>query len=257
MKTIVFVKLGGSVITDKSVPCTARPENIDALAKEFSQLWQETKEHTIYILGNGAGSFGHLPVKEYRLREGFATERQQFGYAKVHHEVMRLNHMVIEALQKYNVPATSVMMNAGVIAQSGEITLPEINPVEKMLDNGLVPCVFGDVVIDDVTGISIISTERWFEILLQNVNIRKRTKRMLFVMDKPGVLDADGNVIETITQDNVQEILKSISNNDETDVTGGVVHKINTARNFLKHNIQTVISSHVKYLQYNYTQISS
>ena len=64
-----FLKLGGSLITDKSQPYTARLEVIDRLAQEILQARQENPG-LLLLLGHGSGSFGHTPAHQYKYPPG-------------------------------------------------------------------------------------------------------------------------------------------------------------------------------------------
>ena len=52
-----LIKLGGSIITDKSKKYTYKKEIVDRLSSELKKANKE------YILVHGAGSFGHILAK--------------------------------------------------------------------------------------------------------------------------------------------------------------------------------------------------
>ena len=68
----VVIKLGGSVITDKSAAFKANYRSMNAIATELAKVRDRL------ILLNGAGSFGHIPVKQYGLDKGFSREDKEF-----------------------------------------------------------------------------------------------------------------------------------------------------------------------------------
>jgi isopentenyl phosphate kinase len=73
MPETIFLKLGGSLITNKDQAHTALIDQIDAIGKQIKQYCQENPENRL-LLGHGSGSFGHvaarnsIPGKEYFLR---------------------------------------------------------------------------------------------------------------------------------------------------------------------------------------------
>ena len=70
MKELVFLKLGGSLITDKMKPYTPLLEVIDDLARQIAASLQTDRNLRI-VIGHGAGSFGHVAASEYKTRDGF------------------------------------------------------------------------------------------------------------------------------------------------------------------------------------------
>jgi isopentenyl phosphate kinase len=63
MGEIVFLKLGGSLIKDKTQPYTSRPEMLAQVAGEI-QSAKSDKADLRLVLGHGSGSFGHYAAKE-------------------------------------------------------------------------------------------------------------------------------------------------------------------------------------------------
>ena len=64
MGGVVVVKLGGGLITHKDKLCTVNSDVLESLAKQLS------KSSKRLVIIHGAGSFGHLKAREYRLAEG-------------------------------------------------------------------------------------------------------------------------------------------------------------------------------------------
>ena len=107
MQELVFLKLGGSLITDKTKPFTPRLDVMDDLALQISTALQ-THPDLRLILGHGAGSFGHVPASEYHTRDGLppqesplthrdrdATEDNYWkGFAEVWYQAEMLNRFL-------------------------------------------------------------------------------------------------------------------------------------------------------------------
>ena len=64
-----FLKLGGSLITDKDTAHTPRIDVIDRIAGEIKKYLVEHPQDSL-LLGHGSGSFGHVPAAKYGTREG-------------------------------------------------------------------------------------------------------------------------------------------------------------------------------------------
>jgi isopentenyl phosphate kinase len=63
MTKLQFVKLGGSLITHKRTPRTARRDVIARLATEIKSVCAEVSDLR-FVLGHGSGSFAHVPAKK-------------------------------------------------------------------------------------------------------------------------------------------------------------------------------------------------
>ena len=68
-KEIVFLKLGGSLITDKDKPYTPRLDKLANLSLEIKTVLDSIPE-LVLILGHGSGSFGHIAAKKHGTRDG-------------------------------------------------------------------------------------------------------------------------------------------------------------------------------------------
>ena len=66
---ITFLKLGGSLITEKDKAHHARQATIRRLGMEIREAMEERPDLQI-ILGHGSGSFGHIPAHKFKTRDG-------------------------------------------------------------------------------------------------------------------------------------------------------------------------------------------
>ena len=104
MTDLIFLKLGGSLITYKNIPRTARSEVIARLAGEIHAI-KESDGDVGLILGHGSGSFGHVSAKKYGTRQGVNTTVEWGGFAEVWFQAATLNRILIEALISVGLPA--------------------------------------------------------------------------------------------------------------------------------------------------------
>ena len=70
-----IIKLGGSVITDKSKESFFKREVMNNLSKEIK------KANKKCIIIHGAGSFGHILAKKYKLNKGLIENNQLKGFS--------------------------------------------------------------------------------------------------------------------------------------------------------------------------------
>jgi isopentenyl phosphate kinase len=227
MNELVFVKLGGSVITDKTEPETARPETIARLAGEVASALT-ARSGLRLVLGHGSGSFGHLVAQRYGTRGGVHSEADWQGFAEVAAVAARLGRIVTDACLAAGVPVWSLQPSASARCRGRELVSLEIAPVERALAQRLVPLLYGDVALDELQGGTIISTEQIFVYLARHLH----PARMILVGEVDGVFEGDpvreplaGRVPE-ITAENWGRVRTVLGGSHGWDVTGGMLSKI-------------------------------
>ncbi len=218
---LVFLKLGGSLITDKARPYTPRQDVIQRLAEEIRQALQ-AKPTLQLLIGHGSGSFGHRAAARYGTRQGVRSARQWRGFAAVAAAAARLNRIVTDTLLEADVPILSLQPSASARCHDGCVIHLESHPIQEALQQGLVPLIYGDVALDDVRGGTIASTEDLFAYLAGVL----RPKRILLAGAARGVLDAEGNVVPLITPTAFPGLRPLLKGAQETDVTGGMADKV-------------------------------
>jgi isopentenyl phosphate kinase len=232
---LVFVKLGGSVITDKHQPETERPEVIARLAHEVARALARRPDLQL-VLGHGSGSFGHSVARHYGTRQGVRGRAQWQGFAKVAGVAALLNRIVTEHFLEAGVAVWSLQPSASAWCKAGDLVHLATTPIEQALARGLVPMVYGDVALDEVQGGTIISTEQIFAYLAR----RFLPDRLVFVGAVDGVFDGDPlrdpsvKPIPEITEANWQEVRTALRGSHATDVTGGMQTKIEEVVNLVR-----------------------
>lgn len=227
MSELMFVKLGGSVITDKAQPETARPEVIARLAGEVARALAERPALKL-VLGHGSGSFGHVVARRYGTRQGVRSEAEWRGFAEVAAVAARLNRLVTDAFLAAGAPVWSLSPSASARCRGGELVALETRPVEEALARGLVPLVHGDVALDDELGGTIISTEQVFAYLAR----RLRPARLVLVSVVDGVFEGDplrdpaARRVPEISAANWATVRAALGGSYAPDVTGGMLAKV-------------------------------
>lgn len=233
MPELVLLKLGGSVITDKNQPFTAREEVLRRLGRELREAL-DCRPDLQLILGHGSGSYGHVVAQAHRTREGIVdgdqalVRRSWLGYAETAAAAARLNRLVTDVLLEERVPVVSYQPSASARCRRGELMYFDTHPLKQVLGAGLVPLVYGDVAVDAVQGFTIISTEQIFE----NIARELQPARIILAGVVDGVYDADpfanpaASRYDEITLDNWEEVEASLGGSHGTDVTGGMFSKV-------------------------------
>ncbi|MCS7060854.1 MAG: isopentenyl phosphate kinase [Anaerolineae bacterium] len=225
---MIFLKLGGSLITDKTRDNTPRPEVIARLAREVAMVLPALS--TPLLIGHGSGSFGHAAARRYGTRAGLRDAESWRGFAAVSVAAARLNRIVADALHEAGIPVFSVLPSASARCQDGALRYLDTRPVRAALRNGIVPLVMGDVALDDARGVTIVSTEEVFAYLVNEFagDPHLRVTRVLLAGETEGVY-AGGDpsqVIPRITPANWETVRAGVGGSRGADVTGGMASKV-------------------------------
>jgi len=217
---LTFLKLGGSLVTDKSQPETPDSVAIERLSGEIAEALRDHPGLSL-VVGHGSGSYGHSKAAKYGTHEGVEGETAWRGFAKVALSASRLNTLLWEALDGAGIPTFRVQPSASAICQVGKLVEMALGPLRRTLEEGLVPLVYGDVAVDTAQGGTIISTETVFDYLARALH----PERILLAGDFEGVLE-EGKLIPHITPENYPDIRPALGGSAHTDVTGGMAAKV-------------------------------
>ncbi len=159
---MIILKLGGSLITDKTKKFSIRNKVIKRLANEIKA---GTKDDLIII--HGGGSFGHPIADEYSLNTGFKSKDQLKGVALTRKAMDELNFHIINALVTEDIPAVAVQPSSNTTCKNGRIKEMNISIIKKYIGLGMVPVLYGDIVLDTKIGFSILSGDQIISYLPQ------------------------------------------------------------------------------------------
>jgi len=248
MKELVFLKLGGSLITDKTQPYTPKMDVIEDGALQILTALRADPDLRL-VIGHGAGSFGHVAASEYHTRDGFfprpsplihrerdKTEENYWkGFAEVWYQATALNQFVMKALHKMKIPAIALPPSANVIASDGKVSIWETTSISMALAAGLIPVIYGDVTFDEIRGGTILSTEDLFSHLVRALH----PQRILLAGLEAAVWEDFPDrtrKVETITPQTFTQISDGIGKADGADVTGGMESKVTQMLELVQQN---------------------
>lgn len=220
MKT-TFVKLGGSLITDKSTEASFRVKVMARLAAEIHAAHVRRPEQRL-LLAHGSGSFGHFVAQRHQTMSGVYDEKSWRGFAEVANVAALLNHLVTDQLRLAGLPVWRLQPSASARCRAGDLVRLDDHPIREALERGIIPLVYGDVALDDERGGTIISTEQIFMYLAHHLPVQ----RIVLVGEFPGVLDSNENVIPVITPELLPGYADALGGSHGTDVTGGMSTKV-------------------------------
>jgi len=246
MRERVVLKWGGGLITEKSTLKTVRQHVIRDLAEQLEQCLNSGVD---VVLVHGAGSFGHLKAKQYRLAEGRITGSEITGpltqdeaLEEVRADMLELNAHVMQALTERDISAVSLPPHTWATN-----TGPEFDGDLAMFSQaprGIVMVTHGDVVpCNDVREFGILSGD---DLVLRLSRELPNVTRLVFAMGGvEGVLesmpsgDNPGVLIEELTRN----ALFQGEHMAEMDVTGGIGLKVQRGFAALESGIEVFLVS--------------
>jgi isopentenyl phosphate kinase len=208
---VKVLKIGGSIITDKSQPEKARPEEIKRVADEVA-----TACHDL-ILVHGAGSFGHIPASRYGLPERWSPR----GLLETHESVARLNTLVVEALACSGANPMPVHPFSSLFLRDGRIAGFSLGPVSAMIENGLLPVLHGDVAMDITRRAGIVSGDQLVPYLAKSL----KAEVVAVGTNVDGVMRG-GKTIPEIGKRDLPTLAGAVGESSQVDVTGGMRGKL-------------------------------
>jgi isopentenyl phosphate kinase len=243
-KETIFLKLGGSLITDKDKPYTPRLDKLKELALEIKTVLDSNPE-LILILGHGSGSFGHTAAKKYGTRDGVKPspltplsegERNYWkGFAEVRYQAAELTRYVMQTLLEAGVPAIPFSPSASMVSFNRRVTSHNILAIRKSLGAHLLPVVHGDVAFDEALGGTILSTEDVFAFLAEHLP----PTRILLAGIEAGVWEdfpARTRLVKQIQLADYEKMKAGIGGSASTDVTGGMKAKVEEMFSLIQKN---------------------
>ena len=210
---MIVVKLGGSVVTDKSSPETVADERLARATAAIAGYDGDL------VVVHGGGSFGHHHAERHGVTTSRGTDDAR-AIADVHGAMRELNAAVVGALLERDVPAIPVHpLSAASRDDDDALSLPVEAP-RRMLGEGFVPVLHGDVVVHAGRGATVLSGDELVVALARGLD----ADRVGLCSDVPGVLDDTGDVLERL--DAIEDVGDALGGSGDTDVTGGMAAKV-------------------------------
>ena len=220
----VILKIGGSAITDKTTEATPRTEIINRLAEEIKRADLDN-----LIIVHGGGSFGHPTAAKYGIKDGYKEDpAQKLGFAETHHMMTVLNGLVMDALIWHEIPALSIAPSSCFMAENGKIKYFDDSVLQAMARIVFTPVMYGDAVLDEKLGFTVISGDQ----LVAYLAIKYKASKIVLGVDTDGLFDSDPKTnpnakpYKHLTLAELKEIQPKLGKAAGTDVTGGMAGKI-------------------------------
>ncbi len=242
-RRLVFLKLGGSLLTDKTRSETLRVPLGRQLARQISRLYFHHAEIQL-LLGIGAGSFGHFPALEHGVARGVPPGGSYYGAAITADAVARLARQVVAWLLERQVPAWTISPSACWHSTRQQIQPgPDVSVIQSLLGRDILPVVHGDVLLDASQGASIASTEEVFCHLAHHLGPRQvlLAGEVKGVWRKPALGDVRTNIVRQMDRRSLHRHADSLGGSRGIDITGGMAAKVMQALRIVEASPETEV----------------
>lgn len=159
-----------------------------------------------------------------------------------------LNRLVVDSLIRHNIPAIAMPPSSCIITRAGRIDSFEERPLIKMLETGFLPVLYGDAVLDWNVAFTILSGDQLVSYLAMSLN----AERIIIGADVDGLYTADPKTdpsakrIPHLTPTGLKKLQQKVREPRVTDVTGGMLRKIEELIPAVEHGIPVIIVNATK-----------
>jgi isopentenyl phosphate kinase len=176
----VLVKLGGSLLTDKSKEMTLRPDVAQRVVAEVAQAHRPT------VLLHGAGSFGHPFVKRFGIGTPPYDQAKVVGVGQT---FAGLHYLAAEVLGLATESGLRVVPVPLHLEDPKRGSLPKgvADVVTDLLGAGFTPVLHGTLVRDADVGWRVLSADE----ILAGLAARLKPAACLFATDVDGLFERD------------------------------------------------------------------
>ncbi|HVL86706.1 MAG TPA: isopentenyl phosphate kinase [Candidatus Thermoplasmatota archaeon] len=215
---MILVKLGGGLIAPKGARQVADTAVIHALGRELAKATEPL------VVIHGAGSFGHTLAKKHGIHQGLVDRSQLGPLSEIHLDMRLLNVQVLESLGASGLHPVAIPPYPVAANRDGKLAFLDVSPFGHALDLGLTPVTHGDLVHDELRGVSVLSGDdiAWW--------LARETKpsRVVFVTDVDGIFDRPpeepgARLVPSFAPDELRR--QSLAGARGPDVTGGMAGK--------------------------------
>ncbi len=238
---MIILKLGGSALTVKDADKPTIDEvNLDRIAEEISDYNDDM------VIVHGAGSYGHIYAKKYAIGEKITgNDENQFkieGLSLTQASVQLLNYLVVNKLQEKGIPAIGFKPSSFIMTENKRIAVCDTTIVQRYVDEGFVPVLYGDAVLDlnDEIKFAVISGDQLITYFARQL----KADRVILSSDVDGIYtdnpktNPDAKLIDIVTKDTK---LLLTENENQADVTGGMAGKIRELLELAEYGIESLI----------------
>ena len=218
---------------------------IERLGGEIAHVLKERPYRL--IVGHGSGSFGHRAAARFKLTEGLRVPLQLTGVSMTQEQAATLHRFVIGSLSEVEANPFSIAPSSFVVAAGGRPVSFHDEALLLAYDRGMLPVLYGDVVMDREQGVAIVSTETLLTLVAKRLLARGTVvRRAVWLGETDGLYDADGRTIPRLSPDDFETALQAVGDPSGTDVTGGMRLRLETACELARLGIPSLLVNGTK-----------
>jgi len=218
---MLLIKLGGSIITNKKKPLSAKRKTIDNIVYSFRKINED------FVVVHGGGSYGHYWSVKYDMH----TKPKKYdpkGVSIVKNSMIELNTIILDSFLKnkmnpYCLPPTDFVMGNKPINR-------KILEIKKIANSGLIPITYGDALWYGNKKSYILSGDKIMSLLARVL----RPRLSIFVLNEDG-LYTDMKTKKLIYDFKDEKIFIKKT---QMDVTGGMTRKVAEASKISKMGLK-------------------
>ncbi|WP_346898426.1 isopentenyl phosphate kinase [Clostridium sp. UBA7503] len=226
-----LLKIGGSLMTHKNIWREIDEENI----RKISLQLKEYNEPLILV--HGLGSFGRTYVPLYE--KGYISCENSTLARNIQVNIKEFHNYFANTLLKSGVPVRSIDLESIFACENGKIVDSFLDIITYYINKNYVPILHGGTVWDDFKKYFILSSDH----ILEEMAIQLNPSEVIWASDVDGVLSKDENdnltVMKTLNRSNLNKMWNS--NYNSSDITGGMLNKVNISLKLADLGIKSVI----------------
>ena len=194
------------------------------------------------IISHGSGSFGHIVAAKYQTQKGIINKDSISGFPLVADAARKINVIVMDNLLKVGLKVVSFSPFSFIYTKNEKEESSLVKPIKKALEIGLIPVIYGDVILDQIKGFCIYSGEKILNLLAKKLKDNYSAIKIIYCGQTNGVYDEKGKTIDKITPKSYGSIKKVLRGSAGVDVTGGMIHKVQEAIELVTRlNVESLI----------------
>ena len=224
---LTVLKLGGSLLTDKTKPYVIRKDVLNSAAREIKECISEGLIQSL-VLVHGVGSYGHPLVLEHQLHKGFQSTDQILPIAKTQAKVNEFRQMIVKQFHEIEVPMVLLHPSSMIVSKKMRMTNYFLDSLKSFVNLETVPLLGGDMLIDTAMGWSVGSGDQLAVLLAKELG----AKNLIFASDVTGIYEADpkevpdARPIEKINLKELEATLERMGVSGVIDASGAMKGKL-------------------------------